>query len=301
MKTYIALVRHGVTDWNYEGRAQGQADIPLNAEGERQAEAVAERLATERWDAVYSSDLARARATAEAICRRTGCALITDARLRERHMGPAEGMTAAEREALWPGLRLSEIPGVESDEALARRAVEVLTDIARRHPGQRIIVVSHGAILNRFLQAAAQAEPVNYRNTGISPVVWDGQRFHPAGEHDYRHLLVDGVEYDGALSRLIHHARSEGLPGLPLPPEKAALLLRYSSAVDAAWVDDRLVGYIRAFTDRVRFGYIDLLYTAPGYGRAAEVMRRRIAERYPAVRFELITGAFARAGEATGA
>ena len=101
---------------------------------------------------MYSSDLARARATAEAICRLTGHALITDERLRERSMGPAEGMTAVEREALWPGVALSDIPGVESDAALGLRAEAVLTEIARRHPGQRIVVVSHGALLNRFLQ-----------------------------------------------------------------------------------------------------------------------------------------------------
>ena len=197
MKTYLALVRHGVTDWNYDGRAQGQVDVPLNAEGERQAEAVAARMATERWDAVYSSDLARARATAEAICRRTGHTLVTDRRLRERDMGPAEGLTAVEREVLWPGVALSDIPGVESDAELGRRAEAILTEIARRHPGQRVIVVSHGALLNRFLQQTVKAKPVNFRNTGISPVVWDGEAFHPAGGHDYRHLLVDGVEYDG--------------------------------------------------------------------------------------------------------
>lgn len=302
MKTYLALVRHGVTDWNYDGRAQGQVDVPLNAEGERQAEAVAARMATERWDAVYSSDLARARATAEAICRRTGHTLVTDRRLRERDMGPAEGLTAVEREVLWPGVALSDIPGVESDAALGRRAEAILTEIARRHPGQRVIVVSHGALLNRFLQQTVKAKPVNFRNTGISPVVWDGEAFHPAGGHDYRHLLVDGVEYDGVRTRLVHYVQREGLPGAAMPPEAAARMLRNSSAVEAAWVDERLVGFVRAFTDRVRYGYIDLLYTAPGYGRVAEVLRRRLAERFPGVRFELVNVTEAgEAGAATGA
>ena len=301
MKTYIALMRHGVTDWNYDGRAQGHVDIPLNAEGVRQAELVAARLATERWDAVYSSDLVRARATAEAICRRTGHTLVTDGRLRERRMGPAEGMTSVERSVLWPGVSLYQIPGVETDEELGRRAEAIFTEIARRHPGQRIIIVTHGAIINRFLQQSAGSGPVNVRNTGISPVVWDGQAFHLAGEHDFRHLLVDGVEYDGARTRLAGYARSAGLPGLRLEPEKAARMLNRSPAVESAWVEDRLVGYLRAFTDHVRYGYIDLLYTAPGYGRVGEMMCRRLAERFPDVRFEHLTGTAGQAGAATGA
>lgn len=300
MKTYIALVRHGVTDWNYDGRAQGHANIPLNAEGEWQAEALAARMATERWDAVYSSDLARARATAEAVCRRTGHTLITDERLRERWMGPAEGMTAIERDALWPGRPLGAIPGVESDEELGRRGEAIIKEIARRHPGQRIIVVAHGALINHFLQRTAGAASSISRNTGISPVVWDGQAFRLAGEHDYRHLLIDGVEYTGEKGRLIGHIGRAGLPGLPLEPEQATRLLLHSSAVDSAWVDGRLVGYVRAFTDRVRHGYIDLLYTAPGYGRIGEVMRRRITERFPGVQFEVVAGAAGEAGEATG-
>lgn len=298
MKTYIALMRHGVTDWNYDGRAQGQTDIPLNREGEWQAEAAAARLAGEHWDAIYSSDLSRARATALAVCRRTGHELITEPRLRERQIGPAEGMTEIERSAIWPGLALGEIPGVESNAALAARGEAIFTEIARRHSGQRVLVVAHGGLIANFLQKAAGAPYTISRNTGISPVVYDGQSYALAGEHDYRHLLVDGVEYTGEKYRLIGYARRSGLPGLQMDPQEAGRLLLHSSAVESAWVEDRLVGYARAFTDRVRYGYIDLLYTAPGYQRVAAVLRRRLAERFPTVRFELGAGA---AQEATGA
>ncbi|MBP2018156.1 putative phosphoglycerate mutase [Symbiobacterium terraclitae] len=285
MNTYIALMRHGVTDWNYDGRAQGHTDIPLNREGEWQAEAAAARLAGEHWDVIYSSDLARARATALAVCRRTGHELITDLRLRERQIGPAEGLTPIERNAIWPGLSLGEIPGVESNDQLAVRGEAVITEIARRHPGRRVLVVAHGGLISYFLQRAVGAPHAISRNTGITPVVYDGRSFALAGEHDYRHLLVDGVEYSGEKLRLAGYARERGLPGLEMDPEQARDLLLHSSAVESAWVEDRLVGYARAFTDRVRYGYIDLLYTAPGYQRVGRELRRRLAERFPAVRF----------------
>jgi len=298
VKTYIALMRHGVTDWNYDGRAQGHTDIPLNAEGKRQAEAAGARLATEHWDAVYSSDLVRARETALALCRRTGNELITDPRLRERFIGPAEGLTKVERDVLWPGLSLGEIPGVESNEKLAERGEAIFTEIARRHPGQRVLIVTHGGLIAHFLQRAVGAPIAIARNTGVIPIVYDGQGFTLAGEQDYRHLLIDGVEYSGEKHRLLGIARAGGLPGIGLDHAEAERMILFSSAVESAWVDDRLVGYARAFTDRVRYGYIDLLYSAPGYGRTGEMMRRRLAERFPSVRFELVAR---RTQKATGA
>lgn len=298
MNTYLALMRHGVTDWNYDGRAQGHTDIPLNREGQWQAEAAAARLAGEHWDAIYSSDLSRAKSTALAVCRRTGHELILEPRLRERQIGPAEGMTEIERSAIWPGLALGDIPGVESNAELAARGEAILTEIARRHPGQRVLVVAHGGLIAHFLQKAVGAPHSISRNTGISPVIYDGESFALAGPHDYHHLLVDGVEYTGEKYRLLGFARGSGLPGLQADPDEVRRLLLHSSAVESAWVDDRLVGYLRAFTDGVRFGYIDLLYTAPGYGRVADALRRRLAERFPSVRFELMARP---AEEATGA
>ncbi|WP_337019427.1 histidine phosphatase family protein, partial [Oceanobacillus massiliensis] len=70
--TEIGLIRHGSTAWNKERRAQGSSDIPLDEEGLMQAKLVAERLSAEKWDVMYSSDLSRARQTAEAIADKTG-------------------------------------------------------------------------------------------------------------------------------------------------------------------------------------------------------------------------------------
>jgi probable phosphoglycerate mutase len=291
MKTYIALVRHGVTDWNYDARAQGQSDIPLNAEGRRQAEAVAARLSSERWDAIYSSDLARARSTAEAICRLTGHALVTDPRLRERNMGIAEGTTETERQLRWPGVPFYSIAGVESDEALTRRGVEIITEIARRHPGQRVIVVAHGGIIVNFIRGiSGGAVHVGIsRNTGISPVIFDGERFEVAGPHDYRHLLIDGIEYTGEKYRLFAELRRSGLPDLNLQPSEIEPFIMNASAVESAWVDGRLVGYVRAFTDRIRSGYVDVLDTLPEFHRIRPVLVQRLEQRFPGVRFDLLT------------
>ncbi|MBX6395401.1 MAG: histidine phosphatase family protein, partial [Alicyclobacillaceae bacterium] len=87
----ICLVRHGETVWNREQRLQGHQDIPLTDKGREQARAVARRLSTEPWDLVYSSDLSRARETAEIIAKHCGVRVVTDPRLRERFYGRFEG------------------------------------------------------------------------------------------------------------------------------------------------------------------------------------------------------------------
>ena len=96
----ICLVRHGETAWNAERRLQGHIDIPLNPRGLSQAEATARSLARagERFAALYSSDLQRARQTAEAVARAHGLAATHDARLRERHYGVLQGLTFDEAE-----------------------------------------------------------------------------------------------------------------------------------------------------------------------------------------------------------
>ncbi len=94
--THIVLVRHGETDWNRERRLQGQLDVPLNVQGLEQAAQLGKALAGERFDAVYASDLSRAKQTAQALADRVGATVRDDAGLRERHYGQFEGLTYAE-------------------------------------------------------------------------------------------------------------------------------------------------------------------------------------------------------------
>ncbi|MGC8861269.1 MAG: histidine phosphatase family protein, partial [Armatimonadota bacterium] len=95
----VYLVRHGESAYNSEGRIQGQHDPPLTELGLRQAELVAGRLAEEKFDAVYSSDLVRARATAEVIAAGLGLSCETTPLLREARLGVIEGLTRAEVES----------------------------------------------------------------------------------------------------------------------------------------------------------------------------------------------------------
>ena len=290
MKTYIALVRHGVTEWNYDARAQGHSDIPLSDEGRYQAEAVGARLRMERWDALYSSDLSRAVSTARAIGRHTGHEVLIDSRLRERNIGLAEGTTQHERQLRWPGVPWNSLPGLEPHEELARRAMDALTEIARRHEGERVIVVSHGALIAAFLReiTAGNSRVGIPRNTGITPILYDGERFTPAGPHEFRHLLVDGVEYTGEKGRLLYEATRTGLPGIRLEANEAEPFVLNATAVESAWVDDRLVGYARLFSDQVRAGYVDYVETLPEYQRVRPVLIQRLERRFPGVQLELL-------------
>lgn len=155
----ICLVRHGETAWNTERRLQGHIDIPLNETGLAQAENTARHLELQgqRFAAVYCSDLQRARQTAAAVMRRQGLVATHDVRLRERHYGLFQGLTYAEAEHQHPELyhrftqREFEFALPEQGESLAvfsRRVHDALHDIARQHPGDRVLVVTHGGVLD---------------------------------------------------------------------------------------------------------------------------------------------------------
>ena len=157
--TTLLLVRHGETDWNREGRWQGHSDTHLNEIGRAQAERVAGEL--DGVDVVYSSDLARARDTAEIIAGRSGLPVRLDARLRERSFGAWEGLSAAEIEAEFRDAHLrwlaGEGPGADDAEpfdAFGRRVREALGEILERHPDETVLVVAHGGTV-RVIHALA--------------------------------------------------------------------------------------------------------------------------------------------------
>jgi broad specificity phosphatase PhoE len=145
--TKLLLVRHGETDWNAEGRLQGQTDRPLNDFGRRQARRLAEQLEGEELQAIYSSDLARARETAEIVSERLGLPVELDADLREKDWGTWEGLTAVERDRV-------EFVG-ESTRAHQERMLRALAGISAQHPdGGTVLVVTHGGSMRRVQTAA---------------------------------------------------------------------------------------------------------------------------------------------------
>ena len=157
--TTILLIRHGETAWNAEKRLQGHLDIALNAEGERQAALLGAALAAERIDHIVSSDLQRARQTAEAIARSRAAQVGTDPALRERCYGGFEGLLYSEIAARFPlafaAWQARDVDAVlppgknagESFRAFYERTTGAIAAHAAAHPGKTIALVAHGGVL----------------------------------------------------------------------------------------------------------------------------------------------------------
>jgi 2,3-bisphosphoglycerate-dependent phosphoglycerate mutase len=176
--TTLLLVRHGETDWNADGRLQGQTDRPLSDYGRRQARELGdqlkdEELEDEQLETIYSSDLARARETAEIVGARLGLPVVLDPDLREKDWGTWEGLTAVERDRV-------EFVG-ETTEAHQERILRALRRIAERHPGaRRVLVVTHGGSMRRVQTAAmGMAMPV-VENCGLWSCVYEDDAFRAA-------------------------------------------------------------------------------------------------------------------------
>ncbi|SIQ45859.1 histidine phosphatase family protein [Paenibacillus macquariensis] len=148
----IGLIRHGVTDWNHEYRAQGQADIPLNDEGRRQAELLSKRMNNEDWDYIYSSDLSRALETAEMIGRIKNIEVKIDQGLREMNCGLIEGTTEKDRVSKW-GDGWSKLDlGIEPNDEIISRGMKCIMEISERHSDKKVLIVSHGALIGLTLK-----------------------------------------------------------------------------------------------------------------------------------------------------
>jgi broad specificity phosphatase PhoE len=153
------LVRHGESTWNTVGRFQGWRDAPLSPRGLRQARALAARLATTRFDGLYTSPLSRARDTALACRSALGLEPVAMADLREVGLGAWEGLTVeavqaqdGERYRRWLEAPIDHAPpGGEPMAGLARRVDAALAELCARHPTGRVIVVSHGAAISSAL------------------------------------------------------------------------------------------------------------------------------------------------------
>jgi len=179
----LVCVRHGRTAWNAVRRFQGQTDIPLDEAGFAQAQALAAHLRAERFDLALTSDLSRARATAEAICRDRDLVPEPTVALREMHFGVWEGLTWEQIVERWPELeRRSETSprhytpeGGESWAALCARVAALLRTVtARLGPDGRALIVSHAGVMHGIVHEVTRTAPPGEPADGI------GVRFVPA-------------------------------------------------------------------------------------------------------------------------
>ena len=202
--TRIILIRHGETAWNSEKRIQGQIDIDLNAVGVEQAEAAACRLATLPFAALYSSDLLRARHTAERIGALLEMAPLLLPEFRERRYGCFEGLTYEDAERDYPAdyaafeARIPDYAFPAGGESLLQfhaRVTAGLGELARRHGGQRIAIVTHGGVLdivNRFVRGnpLQAARDFLIPNAGLNWVALEDGRWSLTSWGETGHLAA---------------------------------------------------------------------------------------------------------------
>jgi probable phosphoglycerate mutase len=188
--TTLLLARHGETDWNREHRLQGWADPPLNELGRAQARELAASFDGTPIDAVYASDLRRASETARIVAEQLLLPVVVDRSLREVDLGS------------WSGRLRDEVarrtrPDGESREQLRERVVSGMLGIASGHPGQTLLVVSHGGALRALETYATGREPRALANCEtFTMCVEDGRLWllEPAAESAPREPEADDAE-----------------------------------------------------------------------------------------------------------
>lgn len=209
--TEILLIRHGETAWNAIKRLQGHLDIPLNAEGTRQAKALAAALQNEKLDAIISSDLQRAVQTAGEIARLQGLSTRIDAGLRERCFGGFEGELYSElphkfpqEYAAWrahdPDAEFP--PGENRGETIRIFHARVMSHIqhyARQFSGKKIAIVAHGGVLECAYRAAKKLplsapREVTIYNASINRFAADGENIQLWSWGDIAHLDADAAD-----------------------------------------------------------------------------------------------------------
>jgi probable phosphoglycerate mutase len=205
--TRVILIRHGETAWNRATRIQGHTDIPLSALGLAQAERLAAALADESLDAVYASDLSRARETAEALARGRGLSVQVDRGLRERAFGRFEGLSWDEIAQSYPDdsarwrRREPDFPvgGGESLVTFSARCIAATRRAAAAHPGQNIALVAHGGVLDCLYRAATRTAldaPRSWQlgNATINRLLATNEGFTLVGWNDDHHLAGLGAD-----------------------------------------------------------------------------------------------------------
>jgi probable phosphoglycerate mutase len=209
--TRIIAVRHGETAWNVDTRIQGQIDIALNDKGHWQAARLGEALADEAIARIYTSDLSRAQATAQAIACKTSDPVAREVQLhpglRERGFGIFEGQTHAQIAQQWPAENLRwkqrdphfAPPGGETPEQLRDRVARTLAELAHPHVGEQIVLVAHGGVLDMLYRLATQQDvgaPRTWElgNAAINRLLWTPDALTLVGWADTRHLEDAGLD-----------------------------------------------------------------------------------------------------------
>lgn len=197
----ILLIRHGQTDWNAEGRWQGQLQVPLNQNGLEQARLLGTYLQKRPITAVYSSDLSRAHTTASYVAKPLHLDVKSDTRWRELHLGILQGLTTSEINTQHGdvALKMREdyldyvVPQGESRRAMQARAFEAFREIVAGEPGPEIAVVSHGGTIRVVLMKLFGDDIVqkSVRNTSISIIETDGNNHRLLETAITPHLVSD--------------------------------------------------------------------------------------------------------------
>lgn len=199
--TRVCFIRHGETDWNVEKRIQGHTDVPLNQHGRAQAMAMVFNAAHHQFQAIYSSDLARAAETAKLLAQREEMDVRLLSQLRERNYGVFQGITAAQGAVQFPAAYAryaardlnDDFETGESLLGFAERVNEAVDGLARHHSGQAIAAVSHSGVLD-VIYRRATGRPLhaprdfNIPNCGLNWFHFDGRGWHLDAWADRHHL-----------------------------------------------------------------------------------------------------------------
>ncbi|KND59341.1 putative broad specificity phosphatase [Candidatus Burkholderia verschuerenii] len=210
MTTQVLFIRHGETAWNAIKRIQGHIDIPLSEHGVLQAEQLGARLAREgRIDTVYSSDLQRARQTAQPFASALGLDVRLSEGLRERSYGAFQGHDSDEINEKFPAEYVEwqtcdpgfTPPEGESQRVFYYRVVHAMEPIVAAHPGGRIAVVAHGGVLDciyRFAKKLPLQDARNWPllNCSVNVVDYDGDGAKVVSWGDVSHLATDTDDDD---------------------------------------------------------------------------------------------------------
>ena len=202
--TRVLAIRHGETAWNVDGRIQGHLDLPLNDRGREQARRLGLALQEDDIAAVYASDLSRALETAQEVARGHGLSVVTDAGLRERGFGEFEGLSHADIRVRWPEQAerwrrrdpAFGAPGGETLSTFYERSIATARRLAAGHPGQTIVLVAHGGVMDCLYRAGSRTSldaPRSWAlgNAAINRLLHTPQGFTLIGWSDTLHLEGD--------------------------------------------------------------------------------------------------------------